>query len=100
MIQIETIPAIRKVMLDKIYRAHVRKLTASLIAALKIDPNSRDLVAICGTGGEADNCEAVYVWVKRQTCCVSCIKGLDFKMLQHRFLTFLLDNSHQTEYYE
>lgn len=100
MIQIETTPAFRDFMLNKRFRSHVRNLTVSLIAVLKINPHGRELVSVCGQGGEADNCEAIFAWVKNEACCASCIKVLDFKALQRRFVRFLLENTNQTEYYE
>ena len=100
MIQIETTPAFRDFMLNKRFRAQVRNLATSLITALQINPHGRELVSVCGQGGEADNCEAVFQWVKREVCCASCIKELDFKALQRRFVRFLLNNSIQAEYCE
>ena len=100
MIQIETTPAFRDFMQNKKFRAQVRNLATSLITALRISPHGRELVSVCGQGGEADNCEAVFAWVKNEACCASCIKVLDFKALQRRFVRYLLENTSQTEYCE
>lgn len=100
MIQIETTPAFRDFMQNKKFRAQVRNLATSLITALQINSHGRELVSVCGQGDEADNCEAVFAWVKREACCSSCIKELDFKLLQRRFVRFLLENTSQTEYCE
>ncbi|MEH8018938.1 hypothetical protein MN202_16975 [Rheinheimera muenzenbergensis] len=100
MIQIETTPAFRDFMLNKRFRGQVRNLATSLITALRINPHGRELVSVCGQGGEADNCEAIFSWVKHEACCASCIKVLDFKALQRRFVRFLLENTNQKEYHE
>jgi hypothetical protein len=47
-----------------------------------------------------DNCEAIFAWVRSEACCSSCIKVLDFKALQRRFVRFLLKNTSQTKYCE
>jgi hypothetical protein len=100
MIQIEQTAMFREFMVQKEFRRKVRLLTTSLITALQIDPRGNQLVNVCGTGVEADNCEAVYWWVQQEACCASCIRVLDFKQLQRRLVHFLLDNTHQTEYHE
>ena len=100
MIQIEHTREFRVFMVEKQFRKKVRTLTTYLITALNINPHGRELVGICGQGGEADNTEAIYTWVKQEACCASCIRELTLTVLQKRFVRFLLDNSHQQEYYE
>ncbi|MDP5132366.1 MAG: hypothetical protein NWQ54_15880 [Paraglaciecola sp.] len=100
MIAIETTSEFRDFMMHKKFRATVRHLTASLITALKINPHGREFVSVCGQGNEADNCEAIFFWVKNEVCCASCLKEQDFKALQRKLIRYLLENTQQTEYEE
>ncbi|GAB2922302.1 hypothetical protein [Rheinheimera gaetbuli] len=90
---------IRAEILRKRFLGQTRSITLSLMTSLRINPLERRLVPICGKGDESDNTEAVLYWVRRYSCCASCIRSLSFYETQKDFLRFLINKTGQ-EYVE
>lgn len=90
--QIELSPMYRQQVLDNTFRKKVRQLTLHLITVLHIDAHGRQLAACICPGESLDNTELVYDWVKQECCCISCVREIEFKMLQRNFVRWLLDH--------
>jgi len=89
--QLELSHEFRTHLVEKARQRTVRNLAISLMAMLHINPDGRELVAICGSGDERNNAEAIHHWLGQETCCASCIRTCSFKALQKNFLNFLID---------
>jgi hypothetical protein len=83
----------KTMLVEKQRQRKVKNLVLSLMVMLHIDPHGRNLIAVCGTGDEHDNSEAIHHWVEQETCCASCLKTISFKKLQGSFLRYLIDTT-------
>jgi|GEM_PF-2339472 len=92
MIAIEQTQQYKHFQLTQRYQHQTRHLATYLITALFIDPNSRQLSVMITPDQPIDNTELVLKWVRKEVCCASCLRGVDFKELQRDFVRWLLNH--------
>ena len=92
MIEVTHTSMYREYLLEKRLRREVRNFTTFLMLALSIAPHERQLAEVIKPGESLDNSQLVYNWVLSEVCCISCIRNVDFKMLQRNFVRWLLDH--------
>lgn len=93
MFQVEHSSESKMFLVNKQLGQHVRQLSAYLMTALFINPCANNIALIITPELQQDNAELVYSWVRKEVCCLSCFKQLDFKQLQRRFICWLLDHN-------
>lgn len=92
MIVIEQTRQFKQLQLTQHYQRQTRHLATYLITALFIDPNGRQLSVMITPDQPINNTELVLNWVRKEVCCASCLRVMDFKELQRDFVRWLLNH--------